>query len=286
MQALIELIASSWRLSLPLLLASLGGLWSEKSGVANIALEGKLLTSAFAAAAVTALTHNPWLGLLAGLLAGALIAGLFAFTCIFGRGDHIVVGTGINFLAIGFLPVMTRTLFGVTGSTPRLEISERLDSTILFSVVAVSLFVFTHWFLFQTKWGLYLRAAGENPTALSSTGVLPTKVRFFSVVAGGLICALGGVYLSISEGAGYVNQMSAGRGFLALAALILGRWKPVTTFAACAAFGILDALQIQLQGMNVEVLPSQFLTAMPFVVTLAAMAFFKARTGAPAAINQ
>lgn len=285
---ILDILMSTLRLSVPILFAAYGGLLSEKSGVANIALEANLLFTAFAAAAVTALTGSLALGVAAGLATGAIVAASFAAACVWGRGDQIVVGTAFNLLAIGIIPVVCKALFNVTGSTPALDAAHTFhESWLFFALTLVVLAAYS--FLFKrTRHGLRVIAAGENPAALLTQGVNPKLVRLRAVTEGGVVTALGGIYLSLCQGSGYVREMSAGRGFIALAALIFGAWKPVPTFAACLFFALTDAVQIQLQGKQIGdwTVPNQFVQILPYVITLAVLVFYSRKIAAPAAINR
>lgn len=285
---LYDLLLSTLRLSVPLIFAALGGMMSERSGVANIALEAYLLVSAFAGAAVTALTGQLWLGVAAGLMASTCTALLFGATCIWGRGDQIVVGTGFNLLAVGLIPVINKSIFDITGSTPSLPTELRFHTPWIFFVLAV-LGVSCLFYLFRsTRHGLRIIAAGENPAALVTQGVSYRRVRLRAVVEGGCIAGLGGVYLSLCQGSGYIREMSAGRGFIALAALIFGAWKPLPTLVACLFFAFTDAVQIQLQGQKIGdiTVPNQFVQILPYVATLIVLVFYARRISAPAAINR
>ena len=285
---MVELLLSTIRLSIPLFFASYGGMLSERSGVANIALEAYLLTSAFTAAAVTALTHNLFAGIVAGLLAAALVGFLFAFVCLWGRGDQIVVGTGFNLLAAGGLPLATKALFGITGSTPQLPAELRFQTPIAFLILAVLILLLYLYLFARHRHGLRILAAGENPQALITQGVSARNVRLRAIVEGSLVAGIGGVYLSLCQGSGYIRDMSAGRGFIALAALIFGAWKPIPTLLACLFFAFADAIQIQLQGQTWGgvVIPNQFVQMIPYVATLFVLVFYARRISAPAAINR
>lgn len=281
-----ELLLSTLRLSVPLIFAAYGGMLSERSGIANIALEALLLVSAFSAAATTHFSGNLVLGVVAGLSAAAVTGLLFALTCIYGKGDQIVIGTGFNLLAVGFLPVLNKAWFNITGSTPALPVALRFSEPIYFFLIAL-VCVASYVYLFhKTRHGLRIIAAGENPAALLTQGVSFNAVRIRAVVEGSVIAGVGGVYLSLCQGSGYVREMSAGRGFIALAALIFGAWKPVPTFLACLFFSLTDAIQIQLQGMEGIPIPNQFIQIFPYVATLLILILFARRISAPKAINQ
>ncbi len=282
---IVDLLMSTLRLSVPLLFAAYGGLLSERSGVANIALEANLLFSAFTAAAVVALSGQLVLGVAAGVVASALVSLIFALICIWGHGDQIVVGTAFNLLAAGLIPVLNKALFNVMGSTPAL--ANTFHQTWPFFALALCVLWALHFLFTSTRHGLRLSAAGENPAALVNQGVDYQRVRLRAVVEGGVLAGVGGVYLSLCQGSGYVRDMAAGRGFIALAAVIFGAWKPIPTFFACLFFAFTDAVQIQMQGrsMGGVELPNQFVQILPYVVTLLVLIIFARQITAPAAIN-
>lgn len=283
-----DILLSSLRLSVPILFAAYGGLMSERSGVANIALECNLLFSAFAGGTVTALSGNLWLGVLAGILTSGLVSAVFGAVCIWGRGDQIVIGTAFNMLAMGLIPVITKALFNVTGATPALPAALTFHQSWIFFILAIAVALALAFLFSSTRHGLRVNAAGENPAALFTQGVNFRWVRLRAVVEGGLITGIGGVYLSLCQGSGYVREMAAGRGFIALAALIFGGWKPWPTFAACLFFAFTDAIQIQLQGKRIGewTVPNEFVQILPYVVTLLVLTFYARRISAPSAINR
>lgn len=283
-----ELLLSTLRLSLPLLFAAYGALLSERSGVANIALEAYLLFSAFAAAAVTALTQSLAMGVAAGIGTAALVGLLFALICLWGRGDQIVIGTGFNLLAAGLIPLMSKALFDSTGATPQLSIDSRFTHPWGFVAIA-AVCVGAYVYLFRsTRHGLRITAAGENPQALITQGVSARGVRLRAVVEGAVVAGIGGVYLSLGQGSGYIRDMAAGRGFIALAALIFGAWKPVPTLLACLFFALTDAIQMQLQGRSWGgvAIPNQFIQILPYLATLLVLVIFARRISAPRAVNR
>ncbi len=288
-----EVLASTLRLSVPLVLTAYGGLFSERSGVANIGLEAQLISSAFLAATFTTYFGSPYLGILGGMFGALFVATIFAFFCIHGKGDDIVVGTALNILVAGMIPVFNKSLFGITGSTPSLTIDQRLSSPMGFAIFAVVACVGVHFLFRRTVWGLRINAVGENPSALVTQGVSAVRLRYKAVLIGSLFTAVAGAYLSLCQGSGYVRNMSAGRGYMALAALILGGWKPIPTALACLIFAVFDALQMRLQGVTIEgfsqmpwVIPNQFIQILPFVVTLLGLAFLGGRMHPPRAINK
>ncbi len=278
---LYSLLGSTLRLSTPLILAALGGLYAERSGVINMALEGIMLAGAFTAATVTALTGSPWLGLLAGLAAGLLVAALHAFCCITCRADQVVTGTAINILMLGVPPLISGALFESTGSTPALAQSQTLPTLpVVAALVAVPVTMFV---LFKTPFGLRLRAVGEVPEAAATAGVSVTWLRWQGVLLSGLLAGLGGVYLSIGQNSLYTRNMTAGRGYIALAALIFGNWLPWRVLLACLLFGFMDAVQIRLQGTSS--IPTQFIQIIPYVFTMVVLAGFIGKATPPQALG-
>lgn len=283
-----DLLLSTLRLSVPLIFAALGGLMSERSGIANIALEANLLFAAFAGATITAISGSLLIGSLAGVLASALVGGLYGFVCLYGRGDQIVIGTGFNLLAVGLIPVLSKAFFDQTGSTPALASDLRFHQPWSFFLLAIVAMVALEFLFRKTRHGLRITAAGENPMALVTQGVNHRTLRWRAVVEGSVLTGIGGIYLSLCQGSGYIREMSAGRGFIALAALIFGAWKPLPTLAACLFFAFTDAVQMQLQGQKLGgvTIPNQFIQIMPYLATLSVLMLYSRRMKAPAAINR
>ena len=278
---LVSLFGSTLRLSTPLILAALGGLYAERGGVINMALEGIMLAGAFTAATVTALTGSPWLGLLSGLAAGLLVAALHAFCCITCRADQVVTGTAINILMLGVPPLISGALFESTGSTPNLAQNQTLPTLpIVAALIAVPV---TMFILFKTPFGLRLRAVGEVPEAAATAGVSVTWLRWQGVLLSGLLAGLGGVYLSIGQNSLYTRNMTAGRGYIALAALIFGNWLPWRVLLACLLFGFMDAVQIRLQGTSS--IPTQFIQIIPYIFTMVVLAGFIGKATPPRALG-
>jgi simple sugar transport system permease protein len=264
----------------------MGGMMSERSGVVNIALEGFMLTGAFAAAVVAYYTHSEWMGWAFATVAGCMIGAVYAFFVIELKADQIVTGTALNILTVGAIPFLTKILFNSTGSTPSLALADRFGfEPIAMAFVLVG--ALTYW-LYKTHSGLWLQFAGEHPEALASAGINVRKVRWFGVIASGAFAAMGGASLSTFLASSYSPLMTGGRGYMALAALIFGRWRPLPTLAACLFFGITDALQIRLQGVTVggvEV-PVQFIQILPYVVTIIALAGFFGKSEAPKSLGK
>jgi ABC-type uncharacterized transport system permease subunit len=281
MSIVLILLLSSIRLTTPLLLAALGGLYSERSGVINIALEGLLLAGAFTAATVTHYSNNPWIGLAAAILAGMLVALIHGVACIKFKADQVVSGTAINILFLGVPALLSGALFESTGATPQLPRSQLMPYMPIF--LAFALVPVTWYVLNRTPFGLRLRAVGENPEAADTAGVDVARVRFAAVMLSGALAAIGGAYLSIGQSSLFARNMSAGRGFIALAALIFGKWRPVQTMLACLLFGFAEALSIQMQG--VSQVPVQFIQIVPYVLTIVVLAGFIGHSRAPRALG-
>ena len=297
----LSLLASMIRLSTPLILAALGGMYSERGGVINIALEGIMLAGAFTAAAVTVFTHNPWIGLMAAAVAGLLVALIHAVASIRFKADQVVVGTAINILFLGVPALVSGALFESTGSTPQLPREQTLpdwnipviDSIPVLSqllsghkpIVYIALIAVpvSYYVMFRTRFGLRLRAVGENPEAADTAGVSVSRMRYAGVLLSGVLAGIGGAYLSIGQNSLFTRNMTAGRGFIALAALIFGKWHPVGAFLACLLFGLADAIAIRMQG--VVDIPVQFIQIIPYVLTLVVLAGFIGRAIPPRAIG-
>jgi simple sugar transport system permease protein len=283
----IALIWSTIRLSTPLVLAALGGLFSERSGVINIALEGMMLAGAFTAAAVTHAVGNPFVGLLAGMGAGLLIAAIHAVACIRYRADQVVTGTAINILMIGLPPFLSGAFFLSSGSTPQIPREHLIPSTPI--VIAFILVPLTWYVLYKTPFGLRLRSVGENPEAADAAGVRVAKMRYAGVLISGILAGIGGAYLSIGQSSLFTRNMTSGRGFIALAALIFGKWRPVQTMLACLLFGFTEAVTIQMQGVvklpSGEDIPIQFIQMLPYVLTIVVLAGFIGSSRPPKALG-
>ncbi|HEX8633105.1 MAG TPA: ABC transporter permease [Pyrinomonadaceae bacterium] len=282
----IALIFSTIRTATPLLLAALGGLYSERAGVINIALEGLMLAGAFTAAAVTHYVGSPWVGLLAGVGAGMLVAAIHAVACIRFNADQVVSGTAINILMTGVPAMLSGALFLSSGSTPQIPKDNLIPWT---PVVLALLLVGVTWYvLYRTPYGLRLRAVGENPEAADAAGVGVNRVRYSAVLVSGALAAIGGAYLSIGQSSLFTRNMTSGRGFIALAALIFGKWRPVQTMLACLLFGFTEAISIQMQGVFKpwgEEIPVQFISIVPYVLTIVVLAGFIGLSRAPRALG-
>jgi simple sugar transport system permease protein len=277
----LVLLASAVRLATPLLFAALGGIVSERSGVIHIALEGELLIGAFAAAVVTLATGEPAAGVLAAVLAGAAFGLAHGVFGVLLAGDQIVVGVALNLLAAGASQFLLGVLYGSSANSP--TFGAAAGSTGMSPLVALAflLVAAVHLGLSRTVLGLRVRAAGEHPAACESAGVAPARVRMAAVCISGALAGLGGAYLAL-DASQFVKNMSAGRGFIALAAVIFGKWRPAGAAVACLLFGLAEAVQIRLQGEGV---PTQFVQMIPYVLTMVALAGFVGRSRAPAALG-
>jgi general nucleoside transport system permease protein len=282
----VALIFSTIRLATPLILAALGGLFSERSGVINIALEGLMLAGAFTAAAVTHYSGNPWLGLLAGISAGVGVAAIHAIACIKFKADQVVSGTAINILMVGIPAFIGGALFASTGSTPQIPKENLIPNAPI--IIGLALVLITWYVLYRTPFGLRLRAVGEKPEAADAAGVSVKLMRYSGVLISGALAGIGGAYLSIGQSSLFTRNMTSGRGFIALAALIFGKWRPVQTMLACLLFGFTEAISIQLQGVRMpsgEDLPNQFIQIIPYVLTMVVLAGFIGQSRAPRALG-
>lgn len=298
--AAVSFLFTAIRLSTPLTFAALGGYCSERSGTVNIALEGMMLTGAFAAAVVAHATHSALSGVCAGVAGAMLMALLHGFLCITLKSDQIISGMAINLLALGIPPVVSKALYDMSGGTPLLQASERVQPVFAISPLALGAFVATALLFLvhsRTRVGQYLRFAGEHPEALQSQGVNVRSIRWLGVLAAGALCGLGGAYLSIDHGGAFARNMTAGRGFIALAALIIGRWTPLGALAASLVFGAVEATQILLQGTSFpngadgQTVPVQWIQMLPYIATLVILAGvggsrYRNRTRAPRSLGQ
>ncbi len=275
------------RVSTPLIFAALGGMWCERSGVIQIGLEGFMLVGSFFAAVTTLYFSNSYLGLLAGALAGALLSVLYGFSVLRFRANQIVAGTAVNLFALGVPPFLSKIWFDSTGSTPPIpgEAQLRFLPLILTGLtVAFSVFVYT-----RTKFGLRLRFAGEHPEALKSAGVSVAVKRWQGVLLSGILSGIAGATLSTYLSSSFIRNMSAGRGFIALAAVILGKWRPVQTVLACLLFGFTEQIQTRLQGVvlpgSEEPVPVQWIQILPYLITIVVLASAVGRSRAPKALG-
>lgn len=307
----LQLLDSTVRLATPLLLACLAGLYSERAGIFDIGLEGKMLAAAFFSAAIAAVTGNVWIGLMAGIAASLVLSAIHGIASITFRGNQLISGVAINFLAAGLTVLIAQAWFKQGGRTPSLIGEGRFEPiTLPFAdalqnipvigplyyelisghsilvYVAFAAVPFTWWLLFRTRFGLRLRAVGENPAAVDTAGVSVVGLRFAAVGICGVLCGIAGAYLSTALQAGFVKDMSAGRGFIALAALIFAKWRPWHALYATLLFGLFGALETRpdvieaVIGMKVQ---GQLLAALPYVMTVIILAGFVGKAIPPRA---
>ncbi len=290
--------AAALRMATPLIFAALGGIFSERSGVVNIALEGMMLIGAFTAMFVSYHTGMPWMGVLGAMGAGALVGLLHALFCVRYRANQVVIGTAINIFAGGLTVFLLRYYFGAAGTSPSVttisditlplisqipwigRVIGRQNPLVYLALVAV---VISHLVIYKTSWGLRLRAVGEHPKAADTVGVNVYRMRYLAVALSGALAGLGGTYLSIAHLSRFSENMTAGRGFIALAAVIFGKWTPLGALFACLFFGYADALQMRLQGIGV---PVQFMHMLPYLLTMVALAGFIGKSVGPKASGQ
>ena len=307
----LDIVDSTIRLSTPLLFAALAGLYSERSGIFDISLEGKMLIAAFASASAAAVWGSAFLGLLVGIGAAVLFSLIHGLASITYRGNQIVSGVAINFIAAGLTIILGQSWFGQGGRTPSLFgggrftpvhlpgeealagipvlgpiYSEVISGQTLLVYVAFAMVPLTWWVLFRTRFGLRLRAVGENPAAVDTAGISVTFLRYRAVIICGVLTGFAGTYLSVAQAAGFTRDMTAGKGYIALAALIFANWKPVPVMFACLLFGFLDAISIRVQGVELPVVGQisvQFVQALPYILTVILLAGFVGKATPPKA---
>jgi general nucleoside transport system permease protein len=308
------IIASTLRVSVPLILCALAGVLCERAGVIDLGLEGKMLLTAFATAAVGVASGSLALALLAALVVGFLLSMLHGYACVSHRGDQVVLGMAITMTAAGLTVVLGIAWFAQGGQTPPVPESVRLDpwfqglgdavAQVPFIGRALSLALFGHnamvygalllvaavwWLLYRTRFGLRLRAAGENPTMVDAAGVSVKALRYQALALNGVLSSLAGAYLVLAMNPSFIPHMTAGRGYMALAALIFGKWHPVGALWACLLFGFLDAVSIRLQGVlipGIGQVPVQAIQALPYVLTVVLLAGFIGNAIAPKALGR
>jgi len=278
----LAFFAAVIRISVPYALASLGGTWSERSGVVNIALEGLLLTGAFAATVGALFAHGALAGVLAGAVAGAALAALYALLVLRFRADQIVCGVAINLLADGMTRFFLKALFDSSSNSPRVESWGQIAPVLI--ALTGALIVASHYALFRSRFGLRVRAVGEHPEAAASLGVRPLAVRFRALLLSGALAGLGGAWLAADQKQ-FVAGMSNGRGYIALAALIFGKWRPVWAAGAALLFGLAEATQITLQAAGMGI-PSWLIQMLPYVLTIVTLSGLIGRSQAPAALGK
>ena len=307
------LLASTLRVSTPLILCALAGLLSERSGVVDIGLEGKMLAAAFAAGAAGAAYNSTSVALLAGMVTAVVLSWTHGLACVSHRGDQVVSGVAINIIASGLTVVLGIAWFAQGGQTPPVSNEVRIQplfpllpemlsgipaGTVIgqgllghngLVYLALLLVPGVWWLVFRTRFGLRLRAVGENPQMVDAAGVSVVRLRYMALSLNGVLCGLAGAYLVLAQSASFSPNMTAGRGFMALAALIFGRWHPVGAFWACLLFGFLDAVAIRLQGVilpGVGEVPVQAIQALPYVLTVVLLAGFIGKAIAPQALGR
>ena len=307
---LLQIAGSSLRLATPLLLACLAGLYSERAGIFDIGLEGKMLAAAFVAGAVAAVSGSAWIGLAAGVGASLALAAIHGLASITLKGNQLISGVAINFLASGLTALVGQNWFKMGGQTPQLSGAQRFNPVTLpfaesigrvpvigpvyqhlisgnniLVYVALLTVPLTWWVLFRTRFGLRLRAVGENPGAVDTAGVSVTRQRYAAVIICGVLCGIAGAYLSTGMSAGFVRDMTAGKGFIALAALIFAKWRPWPALGACLLFGLLEAVGIRYQGISIGdfTVPVQFMQALPYILTVVILAGFVGKAIPPKA---
>ncbi|MFA8387038.1 MAG: ABC transporter permease [Pelagibaca sp.] len=307
---LLQVLDSTVRLATPLLLACLAGLFSERAGIFDIGLEGKMLAAAFFSAAIAAITGDVWIGLGAGIAASLALSLLHGLASITFRGNQLISGVAINFLAAGLTVLIAQDWFSQGGRTPSLIGAGRFEPIVLpgaealagvpllgpiyaelisghsiLVYVAFAMVPLTWWLLYRTRFGLRLRAVGEAPEAVDTAGVSVVGLRFVAVGICGVLCGLAGAYLATALQAGFVKDMTAGRGFIALAALIFAKWRPWYALYACLLFGLLQAVALRYQNIDlgVFVVPVQVMDALPYILTVVILAGFVGKAIPPRA---
>ena len=308
---LIQVLDTTVRLAIPLLLACLAGLFSERAGIFDIGLEGKMLAAAFLSAAVAATTGSVWLGLFAGIGASILLSLIHGLASITFRGNQLISGVAINFLAVGLTVLIAQSWFAQGGRTPSLTgaarfnpltlpfadqmasvpvigpaYSELISGHAILVYIAFAIVPLSWWVLYRTRFGLRLRAVGENPAAVDTAGISVVGLRYSALIICGVLCGIAGAYLSTALQAGFIKDMSAGRGFIALAALIFAKWRPWHAMYACLLFGLFQALELRpdvieaVIGIKVQ---SQLLSALPYIMTVVILAGFVGKAVPPRA---
>lgn len=283
-------LAQTLRIAVPFLFAAAGGALSERAGVVALALEGFMLGGAFGAIVGTHYTGSPWIGVVSGIAAGLVLGGMHAVASIRFKADQVVTGVAINLFTVGVTRFFLDLAFNSSSNSPRVagfggEVVSgtlALVSNPLVWLGAVTIPVLA-WVISRTTFGLRVRAVGEHPQAAASVGVPVARVRYAAVLASGALAALGGVYLALDQHQ-FTDNMTAGRGFIALAAVIFGRWQPVRVGIACLLFAAAETMQIQLQAA--QLIPSQFVAMIPYVLTIVAVAGVVGRSQGPAALNR
>ena len=310
----LQIFDSAIRIAVPLILAATAGLFAERSGIVDIGLEGKMLAACFVAAAIATIIGNVWLGLLGAIFVSTLLSMLHGFVCVTHNGDHIISGLAINLLVSGLTVVIAIAIFHQGGFTPTLLDEQRFTPITFFFVDTIGSIPFlgdlykelisghnilvyfallvpflVQFIVFKTRFGLRLRAVGENPQSVDIAGISVAFLRYRALIFTGILTGVAGTYISTAQNASFIREMTAGQGYIALAALIFGKWKPYNVLFACLLFGFLDALSIRLQGVRIlgfREIPLQFVQALPYILTVTLLAGFIGKALAPKAIGQ
>lgn len=308
-----SVLGATLRIAVPLVLCALAGVFSERSGVIDIGLEGKMLAAAFAAACLGAIGWPALAALAGAVVVAMLFSAVHAWACITHRGDQIVSGVALNVIALGLTAVLGLVWFSQGGRTPDISAGSRFTSVLPGVAAAVqgwpvvgpllvellvghnalvwlafALVPASWWLLYRTRFGLRLRAVGENPAMVDAAGISVTGLRYGAVLIAGLLCGIAGAYLTLAQNASFSPGMTAGRGFMALAAMVFGQWHPLRAGIACLLFGFLDAVAIRLQGLSLPVIgavPVELIQALPYALTVVLLAGFFGRAQAPRALG-
>jgi ABC-type uncharacterized transport system permease subunit len=287
----LAFLAQTLRIAIPYLFAASGGVISERAGLIGLGLEGYMLSGAFCGAVASYYSGSAWIGLLGAIAGGVAMALLYAVTAIRFRGDQVVVGIAINLLVIGLTRFFLRLAFHSSSNSPRVPGFGAENSGSGFAALATNPLIWMGiitvgvmgWLLYRTPFGLRVRAAGEHPAAALSVGIRVDRIRYLAAALSGMLASLGGAYLALDQHQ-FSAEMTAGRGFIALAATIFGRWDPLRAALACLLFAAADTLQIQLQGT--QIIPSQFVEMIPYALTIIALAGVVGRAVPPAALGK
>lgn len=302
------------RLATPLVLAAMAGLFSERSGVVDIGLEGKMLAACFTSATVAYATGSPWLAMFAAIGVSMVFALIHGFATITHKGDQIVSGVALNILASGLTIILGLTWFRKGGQTPSLTqegrflsidlpgaellanvpvlgpfYKELLSGHNILVYLAFALVPVVWWILYRTRFGLRLRAVGENPKAVDTAGISVTGLRYRAVLIGGVLCGIAGTYIAIAHNAAFTRDMTAGAGYIALAALIFGKWRPIGVLMACLLFGFLQSFAMRIEGVPVPgigAIPVQLIEAVPYILTVVLLAGFIGKAIPPKAVGR
>lgn len=296
----INTLRAAIRMATPIALAAMGGTFSERSGIINIGLEGMLLTGAFAGVLGSFYTGSAWIGVLLSIVAGALLAAVFAFFVIRFKANHVVAGVGLNILALGLTTWLMQVIWGNRGTSPSVDGLPEIGIVFLKDIPYVNrligiqsplvylmfILIILGWvLLFKTPLGLRIRMTGEHPEAADTLGINVNGIRYFCVILSGALSGLGGAYLSLGQLNWFSMNMSGGRGYMALAANIFGQWNPLGGLGASFLFSFTDAVQMRLQGLNIGV-PNEIIQMLPYALTIVVLAGAVVKSRAPAALGE